>query len=82
MNALRHNGPGVRLRLAVEAGDRVTITARNALKGTPRAATGYGLAGLAEQAAAAGGALTHGAAGRRLGRQCRAASSCDTVTNR
>ena len=60
VNALRHNGPGVRLRLEVTAGDRVTITARNALKGTPGVRTGYGLAGLAEQAAAAGGALTHG----------------------
>ncbi|MEV6642525.1 histidine kinase [Amycolatopsis sp. NPDC051371] len=60
VNALRHNGPGVRLRLDVEVGDRLTITARNPLKGTPRAGGGYGLAGLAEQAAAAGGVLTHG----------------------
>ncbi|MFB9689987.1 histidine kinase [Amycolatopsis plumensis] len=60
VNALRHNGPGVRLRLDVEAGDRVTITARNALKGAPPEGGGYGLAGLAEQAAAAGGALAHG----------------------
>jgi signal transduction histidine kinase len=60
VNALRHNGPGVRLWLDVEVGDRLTITARNPLKGTPRADGGYGLAGLAEQAAAAGGALTHG----------------------
>ncbi|MDX3193272.1 histidine kinase [Streptomyces sp. MN03-5084-2B] len=60
VNALRHNGPGVRLRLDVEAGERVTITARNTLKGTPHGGDGYGLAGLAEQAAAAGGALTHG----------------------
>jgi signal transduction histidine kinase len=61
VNALRHNGPGVRLRLDVgHAEDRVTITARNALKGTPRVGGGYGLAGLAEQAAAAGGTLTHG----------------------
>ncbi|MEV7098840.1 histidine kinase [Amycolatopsis sp. NPDC051045] len=60
VNALRHNGPGVRLGIDVEAGDRLTITARNAVKGTPRLGAGYGLAGLAEQAAAAGGALTHG----------------------
>jgi signal transduction histidine kinase len=60
VNALRHNGPGVRLRLDVGSGDRVTITARNALKGTPRAGGGYGLAGLAEQAVAAGGELSHG----------------------
>jgi signal transduction histidine kinase len=60
VNALRHNGPGVRLRLDVETGDRVTITARNMLKSTPREGGGYGLAGLAEQAAAAGGELTHG----------------------
>ncbi len=60
VNALRHNGPGVRLRFDVETGDRVTITARNPLKGSPRAGGGYGLAGLAEQAVAAGGALTHG----------------------
>jgi signal transduction histidine kinase len=60
VNALRHNGPGVRLRLDVEAGDRVTITARNAVKGAPRVGAGYGLAGLAEQAAAAGGELSHG----------------------
>jgi hypothetical protein len=58
--ALRHNGPGVRLRLDVEAGDRVTITARNTLKGTSHGGGGYGLAGLAEQAAAAGGVVTHG----------------------
>ncbi|NBH04732.1 histidine kinase, partial [Amycolatopsis sp. SID8362] len=57
VNALRHNGPGVRLRLDVEAGDAVTITARNPLRGTPRPGGGYGLAGLAEQA---GGALTFG----------------------
>lgn len=54
VNALRHNGPGVRLRLDVEVRDRLTITARNPVKGTPRAGEGYGLAGLAEQAAAAG----------------------------
>ncbi len=60
VNALRHNGPGVRLHVDVDAGDRVTITARNTLKGTPRTGAGYGLAGLAEQAAAAGGAVTHG----------------------
>ncbi|WIY01439.1 histidine kinase [Amycolatopsis mongoliensis] len=60
VNALRHNGPGVRLRFDVEAGDQVTITARNTVKGTPRSGEGYGLAGLAEQAAAAGGVLTHG----------------------
>ncbi|GHG42090.1 MULTISPECIES: histidine kinase [Amycolatopsis] len=60
VNALRHNGPGVRLWLDVEAGDRVTITARNALKGASPEGGGYGLAGLAEQAAAAGGALVHG----------------------
>jgi signal transduction histidine kinase len=60
VNALRHNGPGVRLRFAVVAGDRVTITARNPLKGTPSASGGYGLAGLAEQAAAAGGTLSSG----------------------
>ena len=60
VNALRHNGPGVRLRLEVEAGDRLTITARNTLKGTSHGGGGYGLAGLAEQAAAAGGALTRG----------------------
>ncbi|MDQ7803671.1 histidine kinase [Amycolatopsis sp. A133] len=60
VNALRHNGPGVRLRLDVQAGARVTITARNPLKGTSRLGDGYGLAGLAEQASAAGGALTHG----------------------
>ncbi|MET9001616.1 histidine kinase [Amycolatopsis sp. NPDC004169] len=60
VNALRHNGPGVRLRLSVESGDRVRITARNALKGTAREGGGHGLAGLAEQAAAAGGALSHG----------------------
>ncbi|WP_329045345.1 histidine kinase [Amycolatopsis sp. NBC_01488] len=60
VNALRHNGPGVRLRLDVEVRDRLTITARNPVKGTPRAGEGYGLAGLAEQAAAAGGVLTHG----------------------
>ncbi|MCR6489940.1 histidine kinase [Amycolatopsis sp. OK19-0408] len=58
VNALRHNGPGVRLRFDVEAGDPVKITARNALKGTPRPGSGYGLAGLAEQA---GGALSFGA---------------------
>ncbi len=60
VNALRHNGPGVRLRLEVAPGDRVTITARNALEDTPRAGGGYGLAGLAEQAAAAGGELSYG----------------------
>ncbi|MFI5590371.1 histidine kinase [Amycolatopsis sp. NPDC051758] len=60
VNALRHNGPGVRLRVEVDVGDRLTITARNPLKGNPRAGGGYGLAGLAEQAAAAGGVLTHG----------------------
>lgn len=60
VNALRHNGPGVRLRLDVEVGDHITITARNPLKGSPRAGGGYGLAGLAEQAAAAGGVLAHG----------------------
>jgi signal transduction histidine kinase len=60
VNALRHNGPGTRLRFDVEAGDQVTITARNPLKGIPRTGGGYGLAGLAEQAAAAGGVLTHG----------------------
>jgi signal transduction histidine kinase len=60
VNALRHNGPGVRLRLEIEVADRLTITARNPLKGTPRAGGGYGLAGLAAQAAAAGGVLTHG----------------------
>ncbi|WP_439381761.1 histidine kinase [Amycolatopsis lexingtonensis] len=57
VNALRHNGPGVRLRLDVEAGDPVKITARNALKGTPRPGGGYGLAGLAHQAR---GALSFG----------------------
>jgi signal transduction histidine kinase len=60
VNALRHNGPGTRLRFDVETGDQVTITARNPLKGSSRAGGGYGLAGLAEQAAAAGGVLTHG----------------------
>lgn len=60
VNALRHNGPGVRLRIDVGTEDGVTITARNTLKGTPRTGPGYGLAGLAEQAAAAGGAVTHG----------------------
>jgi signal transduction histidine kinase len=60
VNALRHNGSGVRLRFGIEVGDRVTITARNPLKGSPRTGGGYGLAGLAEQAAAAGGVLTHG----------------------
>ncbi|MEQ0565008.1 histidine kinase [Amycolatopsis sp. NEAU-NG30] len=60
VNALRHNGPGVRLRFAVVAGDPVTITARNPLKGNPSASGGYGLAGLAEQAAAAGGAMSFG----------------------
>jgi signal transduction histidine kinase len=57
VNALRHNGPGVRLRFEVEVGDRLAITARNALKGTPRTGGGYGLAGLAQQATAAGGVL-------------------------
>ncbi|WP_410675759.1 histidine kinase [Amycolatopsis sp. cmx-4-68] len=57
VNALRHNGPGVRLRFDVETGDRVRITARNALNGTPRPGGGRGLAGLAEQA---GGALSFG----------------------
>ncbi|KDN24158.1 histidine kinase [Amycolatopsis rifamycinica] len=60
VNALRHNGPGVRLRLDVDAGERVRITARNPLKGTSSPGGGYGLAGLAEQARAAGGTLTHG----------------------
>jgi signal transduction histidine kinase len=60
VNALRHNGPGVRLRIDVEAGDRLTITARNTLRGPSHGGGGYGLAGLAEQAAAAGGVLTHG----------------------
>ncbi|MFG1643124.1 sensor histidine kinase [Amycolatopsis sp. NPDC049252] len=60
VNALRHNGPGVRLRLEVQSGHGVTITARNTVKGTPREGTGYGLAGLTEQAAAAGGVLSHG----------------------
>ena len=60
VNALRHNGPGVRLRLDVRTGERVTITARNTLKGMSPGGGGYGLAGLAEQAAAAGGVLTHG----------------------
>jgi signal transduction histidine kinase len=60
VNALRHNGPGVRLRLDVETGDGVTITARNPLKAGLRTSGGYGLAGLAEQAAAAGGVLSHG----------------------
>ncbi|WIX92791.1 histidine kinase [Amycolatopsis sp. DG1A-15b] len=63
VNALRHNGPGVRLRLDVEAGDRLTITARNTLKGTSPGGDGHGLAGLAEQAAAAGGTLSHGPRG-------------------
>ncbi|MGW3965466.1 histidine kinase [Amycolatopsis sp. NPDC005003] len=60
VNALRHNGPGVRLRLDVQAGERVTITARNTLTGTSPGGDGYGLAGLAEQAAAAGGAVSFG----------------------
>ncbi|WP_410596348.1 histidine kinase [Amycolatopsis sp. lyj-23] len=60
VNALRHNGPGVRLRLGVEAGTRLTITARNPLKGTSPGGGGYGLAGLAQQAAAAGGAVSFG----------------------
>ncbi|EOD69375.1 two-component system histidine kinase [Amycolatopsis vancoresmycina DSM 44592] len=60
VNALRHNGPGVRLRLDVDAGARLTITARNTLKAPPSPGSGYGLAGLAEQAAAAGGTVSFG----------------------
>ena len=41
VNALRHNGPGVRLRFDVETGDPVTITARNAAQG--HSARGRGL---------------------------------------
>ncbi|NKQ57869.1 histidine kinase [Amycolatopsis sp. K13G38] len=59
-NALRHNGPGVRLRFSVEAGPAVVeITARNATTATGR--TGFGLTSLEQDVRALGGSLTAGA---------------------
>lgn len=57
-NALRHNGPGVRLRFDVEvAADSVRITARNDRRASAPVGRGYGLAGLREQFDARGGIL-------------------------
>ncbi|GLY68328.1 sensor histidine kinase [Amycolatopsis taiwanensis] len=57
-NALRHNGPGVRLHLGVEVtGDAVRITARNARSNRKPPGSGYGLTSLAEQVAAVHGTL-------------------------
>ncbi|MFE0020926.1 sensor histidine kinase [Amycolatopsis sp. NPDC059021] len=61
VNALRHNGPGVRLTFEIQPGeDRLLITARNVIKASPGAAAGYGLASLAEQVRAVGGAWSAG----------------------
>lgn len=60
-NALRHNGPGVRLWLTAELGEDLVLTARNATAVVP-GGTGYGLASLASQVRAAGGALEFGPA--------------------
>ncbi len=64
-NALRHNGPDVRLHVEVEAaGEFVALTVRNDRRGTTSGGTGYGLASLRGELAEQGGSLTAGAAGR------------------
>lgn len=61
INALRHNGPGVRLRVGVEVTpEYVRIMVRNNQNGLPAAGSGYGLDSLRAQLAARGGSLDAG----------------------
>jgi signal transduction histidine kinase len=65
-NALRHNGPGVRLSLDIEVmPDVVRITARNNRAAAPAWRAGFGLTSLREQLEAQGGSLEFGPAGDR-----------------
>ncbi|SFP98546.1 sensor histidine kinase [Amycolatopsis rubida] len=64
INALRHNGPGVRLRVEVEVAlESVRIVVRNDRIGHPTTGTGYGLDSLRIQLAARGGSLAAGPEG-------------------
>ncbi|MFD2469358.1 sensor histidine kinase [Amycolatopsis silviterrae] len=64
INALRHNGPGVRLRVGVEVlPESVRIVLRNDQRGQPTPGAGYGLDSLRAQLAARGGSLDAGPAG-------------------
>ena len=61
INALRHNGPGVRLRVGVEVlPESVRIVLRNDQRGQPTPGAGYGLDSLRAQLAARGGSLDAG----------------------
>ncbi|WP_406267703.1 sensor histidine kinase [Streptomyces sp. NBC_00191] len=61
-NAVRHGGPGVRIRVAVEAADgrlRVTVTDDGIAPGTGEG-SGYGMVGMRERARSVGGTLAAG----------------------
>ncbi|MET7615705.1 sensor histidine kinase [Streptomyces sp. NPDC005408] len=61
-NAVRHGGPGVRIRVAVEAADgrlRVTVTDDGTAPGAT-AGSGYGIVGMRERARSVGGTLAAG----------------------
>ncbi|MFI2349538.1 sensor histidine kinase [Streptomyces sp. NPDC019443] len=61
-NAVRHGGPGVRIRVAVEAADghlRVTITDDGTAPGATEG-SGYGIVGMRERARSVGGTLVAG----------------------
>ncbi|WP_326649817.1 MULTISPECIES: histidine kinase [unclassified Streptomyces] len=61
-NAVRHGGPGVRIRVAVAASDghlRVTVTDDGTAPGATEG-SGYGIAGMRERARSVGGTLAAG----------------------
>ncbi|MEW2081189.1 histidine kinase [Streptomyces sp. NPDC005283] len=61
-NAVRHGGPGVRIRVAVAAADghlRVTVTDDGTAPGATEG-SGYGIAGMRERARSVGGTLAAG----------------------
>ncbi|WP_214412619.1 sensor histidine kinase [Sphaerisporangium fuscum] len=61
-NALRHNGPGTKLRVQVEEGPGVlTVRVAGGLRSGPAGEPGYGLRSLARDVRACGGELLHGA---------------------
>ncbi|MET9264281.1 histidine kinase [Amycolatopsis sp. NPDC004079] len=63
INALRHNGPGVRLEIGVEVtAESVRLVLRNDQRGQPTEGAGYGLESLRAQLAARGGSLEAGPA--------------------
>ncbi|MFK4222617.1 sensor histidine kinase [Streptomyces sp. NPDC019890] len=61
-NSVRHGGPGVRIRVAVEAADghlRVTVTDDGTVPGATEG-SGYGIVGMRERARSVGGTLAAG----------------------